>query len=302
MTEADIIRYCHLLPPFARRFDVNLTDAGVGSANQQRVNRNRCATFDPAFGWHFVKTLTECDVRFPAGIEHVWLLRTYMYEKSRQFEPTLDKMVGMASDSALFQNAVQALLIHKDYTVERTAATLGLDPLVVEAYEQLFFNVRDRLADQEYMTHLIWPYGRYCESDPAYYNTLSPRQRLLQTSYEHGPEKALAAAGYNRSGMNMYTGPAALQETQRLAMHGANMCLWSVTSANTNAIPVRRIFNIVVAQAQSGAPQENTAEAREIQCLGTSMRTILVGLVGAGQEPDAQPTIDVQSTRVPEKA
>ena len=294
MTVEDITLYCQLLPPYARFFDVIPESDGVGSNHQRHINRQQRSLSDPAFGWHFVKTLVECDSPPLSVFQHVWLRRAYAYEKWHRPDSIIEATLGLASTRA-FQYALQALLIHEDYSLTRAAETLGLKVKVVEAYEQLFFNIRDRIRELKYRTDIIWPNTRYAEGDQDYYRNVGPRLRLLQTSLEHGPEKALAAAGYNDNWANLVTGPAALQETLRVASRGANLALWGVTGGNTNNVTVKRVFNLVIAQAQSGAPPETSAEQSEVSCLGVSMQKTLQTLITAG-------TIDVEevpSTSLP---
>lgn len=302
MNTADIIRYCQLLPPFARRFDVCAEEVGSGSNHQARLVRTHNALSDPRFGWLYVKTLVECNTAPPLGIANTWLLRAYMFEKGRGRDPILEKVILMGTTPKIhFQYAIQALLIHKDFSFTKIAKRLGLDVAVVEAYEQLFFNVRDRMDDQAYMQNIIWPDGRYVEQNPNYQQENSFRQRLLQTSYEHGPDKALAAGGFTQHWGPLTGGAAALQETLRITLAGANISLWGSTGGNSNARPVRSSLGILTAQAQSGAPSESVTAQTGIQNLGDWMLKELDDLTSAGRVIDVVATVIPQGLPSPSK-
>jgi len=301
MKVEDIDRYCQLLPAYARRFDYDLDAGGTDSTNHQRLNRKLHARSNPRFAWDFVKTLVECQCNPPLGVKDPWILRAYVYEKGVNHDPTMEKIVMMSSRNCLFQYAVQAYLIHPEYTFEQIAGVLGVSVRVIEGYESLFFNVRDRMSDLEYMQTIVWPVGRYVEREAGYHQVAGFGRRLLQSSIEHGPEKALAAAGFNRGWRALTNGSSALQETLTLMTGSANLALWGTTGGHSNAAPLKSVMNIVIAQAQSGAPQDSVSEMSGINSLGDMMLGTLRELTNAGKN---QPVIDVQvvTTPVPEES
>jgi hypothetical protein len=94
------------------------------------------------------------------------------------------------------QNLLQALLICPELPLEKVSELMGLPLAVVQAYEGLFWNVRDRLDDRLYLSRLVYPASRFPEMSPESISVIP--QQLLQAAYEYGSNEVLYMAGLVR--------------------------------------------------------------------------------------------------------
>jgi len=127
-------------------------------------------------------------------VRDVLLRKAYAWQVHGRPNPVLEEAYEI-NHPANHQTAslLNALLICPDLSVEKIAGLIGLPLAVVEAYEGLFFNVRDRLDDRLYLARLVYPDSRYpgIETD-----AMTPQSdKLLQAAYEFGSRSSSARLG-----------------------------------------------------------------------------------------------------------
>jgi hypothetical protein len=150
---------------------------------------------DLEFGWNFCHTLAANEMDFPFmlprgdhWIHKAWLCmrnpETYSCPEITAARCLAHDLHGMNNRRAI----VRAMLISPDYDDARMREVCSdgmLTPGAIDAYEKLFFNVRDRRNDVLYISQHVYPKTRLVEVFDGYMR-------------EDGIEKLLLRMGYNR--------------------------------------------------------------------------------------------------------
>ena len=130
-----------------------------------RTDRLAIALNDPKFGWNFLKSIKEDGLELPPVIAHPQLLQAYRYLNGAYDEAMDDALILMHPENMTTRNALRALLICRDVTLEQIAICLRISPEAARVFDQLFYNVRDRLDEPGYIGQLLNPYGVALGSD-----------------------------------------------------------------------------------------------------------------------------------------
>jgi len=93
--------------------------------------------------------------------------------------------------------SVRPLLLAEEGTVDAVASALGLDRDSVEAYEQLYYNVRDRLSEKSWVTRIVYPRGRMEEIQRFYFETADMETLAARAAYNNGMADALWFLGHH---------------------------------------------------------------------------------------------------------
>ncbi|MEN9576439.1 MAG: hypothetical protein RL514_4294 [Verrucomicrobiota bacterium] len=96
------------------------------------------------------------------------------------------------------RNILDALLLAEDIPLAAVADHLQISEEVVEAYEALYWNVRDRKAEKAYLNALLYPTGWQAAMRDAKPNAEGDRLRLLRAGAQNDVEEVLALAGFKR--------------------------------------------------------------------------------------------------------
>jgi hypothetical protein len=78
---------------------------------------------------------------------------------------------------------LEALLLLPDLRLDEVAARIGISVSVVMVYENLFWNVRDRLQDNCFMSAIAFPNTRLVEFKSDYWETANPRQLMIRSGF-----------------------------------------------------------------------------------------------------------------------
>jgi hypothetical protein len=172
-------------------------DTGAGRSDSRQLREARLAIClpDPAFGANFVKSFVRLKQSLPPGVPKM-LQRAYVYLACRAPDRMLPHVWTLAHPASLRQQRIiKALLVSRDVTLEKIGQWVSLPTEVVEAYEQLFFNVRDRWDEPTYIAGLVFPRTRLAEFDPDAGSLKDDGARLLRAGYEYGAAEVCFLAG-----------------------------------------------------------------------------------------------------------
>ena len=105
------------------------------------------------------------------------------------------------------RNVLEALLLAEKTSLGRIAELLDTREEVIEAFEALYFNVRDRKQEKAYLNALLHPDGWQATMRDAKPSLEGDRLRLLRAGAQNDVEEVLALAGYK-----LASNPGALTE------------------------------------------------------------------------------------------
>jgi hypothetical protein len=163
------------------------------------IRRLAKCLFEPSFGIRFARHFVQFSDSLPDGASDLSLKIAYDYMTLGYAIRPEDLQAFALDQDGYLRNLLRAYLICPGITTDEIAKKLGVSKKAVELYDQLFWNVRDRLNDQLYIAKLVFPETRLVHLKPHYLETASTGQLLLQIAYEYGHEEMERLAGMTRS-------------------------------------------------------------------------------------------------------
>lgn len=167
-------------------------------ARQEPAERFAMAMRDPAFGASFVGAFIEKRRWLPDIINEWPLLQFFLSRAFKVSEPlVLEAESFLTEIRRQERDILDALLLTEDTSLAGIAEIFNTSENVVEAYEALFFNVRDRRHEKGYITALLRPDGRQAALRDAKPSAEGDRLRLLRAGAENGKAAVLALVGWS---------------------------------------------------------------------------------------------------------
>jgi hypothetical protein len=185
------------------------------------------ALFDPKLGWNIVSAYAESDLEMPhLVIEHSiqrafdWLCRDY-------YHAAIVEARALANPANQAQaDLVRALLLCNDISIEDIAKLLKVPADVVYYFDQLMFNVRDRLDEPVYIHHVLHsPTGRAFSSETEKREAEDPDLVLMRTGYLHGATTVLRQAGLRVDALKLAAPEATVASLERRAIEDADTAM-----------------------------------------------------------------------------
>lgn len=188
--------------------------------NNHSVEEVLALKSNPSLGWEFAERIAESGRKSPLpkseGFRWVNLAVELMFaERSGSRTPAEAVPVLKARQlehSDVMGPIVRASLLGVDATTEVVAAALDLEPEVVFAYSDLFFNVIDRRDDRDYIQRLIRGNIPQSEAFACELAGITPETSLLTIASVGTVADVVVAAGLGKSRAQS---SAALSETLR---------------------------------------------------------------------------------------
>ena len=180
------------------------------------------------YGWEAATRLALFKIDFPIITEgpdnwvfKAWaLLRFGASVVDRRDIETIQGAWALHHDEnhAASANAVRALLLSEESTVDSVAEDTNLDRDLVEAYEVLFFNVIGRRHDLLFLRNLVYPHSRFDEMSEDFAKVTSYRDRMLRASYSADRSTTLFLCGFRPAGFMEEAVDTASNKFQQLLM------------------------------------------------------------------------------------
>ena len=146
---------------------------------------------DPMFGWVFIKALLDQSQMIPDLVVESPLLRTYAYHRYSNRDPHVRQAFQLRTQTEKLKRAMlQCMLLIDKFSLEHIAAEMMMDLDVVEIYEMLFWNVRDRLHDKVYITSLLFPQSSQVLWVDNYHRDEDFLNIAMRAAAQHGIETA----------------------------------------------------------------------------------------------------------------
>ena len=197
MTSARILQLIELIPIRVWTLELILSEPYEGYRVQSEFDRLSQCLNSPNFGWRFIKTFREQGLPLPDAVTEQVLRDAYAYESGQPGNPATAQALALEQPAMKpVRDLLRALLIVPDLPLLEISQKLNLPVEVIDAYSELFWNVRDRLQDKSSLVPLVYPRGRIEEFEPEYLKKTDPGMLLLRAAWNHGAESALKLAGY----------------------------------------------------------------------------------------------------------
>jgi hypothetical protein len=174
--------------PEASKIYTNMgSGANSGVAHAVFENRVACARNDPAFPWMYVRAFISMKLPFPAEVKEHYMREAYIYESVDT--PEVGRLYQHICEAKLYRHPtwsfreyfLRALLLRPELTMQEIALKAKVSLKVLTTYENLFFNVRDRLNDDVYVSSLRFPETRHVEYQSDYWLTEHPGRLMLRS-------------------------------------------------------------------------------------------------------------------------
>lgn len=245
------------------------------------VNKFLCAYKDLAFGYHIVKSLILDNIEFPAEvIDEDVLYRTYLLEKYDAYDEIIVYAMALTHPgNKTMEDAVKAAII-SDESYYSIGKAYGMPSEVIEAYEQLFFNVRDRKNEALFIANLVYPDTRLVELSENYFKTEDKGRIIMRSAYNNGLGDASYFIGLKNmnnlinSGLNSVDSASQLEAA--IMVNGLFLARNGALNAKTSGI--NQAKGILIAAKQGGQDTSNT-DTEGIGTLGDTAMGFLQDMV-----------------------
>lgn len=279
MTYDEIYKLADTLPENSRA--LQLVGSALDVPNNKEVIKFTYCYKDLSFLWNYTRSFTDTksyakDAHFytrPATQEIINRVSSFI--RGGQ-EPEVAQAVAIdRSLPPLFKNTIQGCLLADDFELASVAQQLGMPPNVINLYEKIFFNVRERQEENLFIASIVHPDGRVAEFDTSQQYRASENAKLRQAGYHNGVEDVLMLAGLRGYGTGDDT-RSAVREFERKMMVNA---LWLARNGflNTHHVGISNAKNLIAA-AKHGGDNESAGEGDEV---GNSIGETLMGEVVA---------------------
>lgn len=223
------------------------------------VNKFLCAYKDLAFGYHIVKALVKDNCELPADITEGVLYKTYMFEKYGQpYDEIIQAIAFTHPSNKIMEDSIKAAIISM-VPYKTLEKAYGIPKSVLEAYEQLFFNIRDRKNEALFIANLVYPDTRFVELSDNYLKEEDKGKLLIRSAYNNGLGDASYFMGLKTldnitiSGMNSVD--AASQLEAAIMVNGLFLARNGALNARNSGVSQAR--NILIAAKQGGQDTMN---------------------------------------------
>jgi hypothetical protein len=223
------------------------------------INKFLCAYKDLAFGYHLVQAFVKDNIQLPPYIDEEILYSTYMFEKFGEVDMDIVQAISFTHPSNKnMEDAIKAAIISDiDYT--SLSKIYGIPKRVIEAYEQLFFNVRDRKQEALFIANLVYPDTKFVELNENYLKEEDKGRLLMRSAYNNGLADTSYFIGLKNmenlmvSGMNSVD--AASQLESAIMLNG--LFLARNGAMNTKNAGLGQAKGILIAAKQGGQDTSN---------------------------------------------
>ncbi len=262
-----------------------------GLPGRARLQRQARAYSDMEFGWNYARKLNQYGLDFPPILDPQDgpVYRAYHFMRTGLSDPVIDAAMLIRSYPRIqvARAKIEGLLVkipadgdHRGHILQ-TARDTSLSVQVVNAYEKLFFNIRDRMHDSKYIEQVVYPNSRLEELVEGYGQNTDFRVLMIRNSYNNGP----AALKHLAGGLERYSEARNAQElADRLesALMNQALLLASLGYGNQRSVPGLNHGRQLIQAAKMGG-QEAALDPMLVG-LGESIRKDMGGIQSVRQK------------------
>ena len=195
MNKARIIELVATLPRKSKIYAEAKADGAPVECDVQ-IHRRACALLDPAFPWKYAQAFAQLRQPLPAIVDEHYIRAAHDHMSCRVINDEISEaQVVQHARWTTKRGFLEALLLLPNLRLDEVAVHAGLSVPVVMAYEQLFWNVRDRRSDEMYMNELCLPNTRLNEYRDDFWETVQPRDLMLRAAFNNDLQTILQIFG-----------------------------------------------------------------------------------------------------------
>lgn len=238
------------------------------------INKFLCAYKDLSFGYHCIKAFVKDGIRLPATIVEKPLYDAYMFE---QYGLQNDNVVFAISlthpSNRSLEESIKAFLL-TDSSLEEIANLTGLSVDVLDYYEKLFFNIRDRRNEALFIANIVYPDSRFVELNDNYLRNEDSGRLLIRAAYNNGLADAAYFSGLKSESL-MNSGASAITMATKLeSLIMTNGYFLARNFVNTKSAGIAQARNILIA-AKQGGQDSSSIDNEGVGSLGEMAMTAL---------------------------
>jgi hypothetical protein len=172
------------------------------------LQRRSWLVMQPDFVWNYTKAFAEQGRSVPelgklSQNKNQWIqclnnIQSGNYDAENQVHQNIMEAYTLRSAAKdVMCEAISGLLLKPDQNYASIGARFNLSEEVINLYDQLFWNVRDRLKDRDYIISLVYPgpERNLALLSPNYLYETKAKVLRLQTAFNHDVETLLIHSG-----------------------------------------------------------------------------------------------------------
>lgn len=252
---------------------------------------------DPMFCWNVANAYVKADAPLPKNLEEYWFHEAYNYLRGSQSNLALAQAHALTfRANQPTYNLLKALLICRDCQVQEIERWTGLPGAAIRAFDQVFFNVRDRLDDRPYISALIYPNGRAATQKPGYLEQETEQQLLLRLACEYGYREVLYVAGITPKRLEGDPAAPAAQEVESALMENARTLVRQGAANAAEAPGLKRAQALLLVAKKTTEPPLYGDEVMGLGALSSSLGLSLVDELRKYKADAIAKTLDMPET------
>jgi len=127
--------------------------------------------------------------------DHEWMMRYWMLQCGAQDDIVFKACTLRHKKMKVPREIIEAMLMDVNSTLEDISMLTGWGVPILDAYEHLFFNVRDRMADRLFLANVVYPGYKIEETFKGYLETTDFSRILMRAGYNNGIQDVAELAG-----------------------------------------------------------------------------------------------------------
>jgi hypothetical protein len=247
------------------------------------INRRAHALLDAAFPWKYAQAFAQLRKLLPPIVTEFYIRTAYDHLLGRVTNGDINEALIIQHPRWTTKRGfLEALLLFPNLRLDEVAAHVGISVSTVIVYEQLFFNVRDRLYDELFVNEICYPDTKLIEYRSEYWETVEPRDLIFRAAYNNDLDTVLHIFGSRKPSAEQSSDVSAKNVKERI-LAGADFV---VRAGGVNSqIPVLDAARrIIVAGEKATANQNRNAPSDALSDVGMtygeSIRATIMGLTG----------------------
>ena len=264
------------------QFGQLIEDNRLKSNRDKQIRKYARYYKDLQFGWNFIKAIEHHNMPLPPmlGGDDEWLFRAYKFETDMAYE---DKAIFKAleltyAESRLTRETLHGLLVSSDADINKIASITSINIETIKAYEQLFFNLRDRRHEALFLAEIVYPNGKLVECLDNYIRHETLGNLLLRAGYNNGMADVLHFAGAPSNLMYSLLETETAGKLEALIMaNGFLIARNFLVNQSRDAAGLFNARSLIQAAKQGGQEAETPSEW---QNAGSSMKGQMIHIKG----------------------
>ena len=217
------------------------------------------AFHDMKFAWRFAQSFVEMNRSLPfSAQEEPWINRAWDYGMNKDWDPVISHAIALeAPYHKRERDTVKAMLLIPDKSLEEIADYIGFEEEDIEAYEALFFDIRDRMKEKAFIAKLVFPDGIQSEFRENFITQEDLGQLMMRVAHTHGEQPMYAVGGFKSAGNGSEFNAAEAGHLMEADLMKNALLLTKIGLLNQKNVPgINHAKGLMMASKQAGSPQK----------------------------------------------